>query len=93
VNDEQEVARLRAWLQFYADFYRYALPGVAECSRAALRGDAPPEWKLSEKTDKSQGEHALQGVDGVLADLFGSYWKRQIERADVAKAIRKHLGI
>ena len=93
MDAEQEVERLRKWLRFYAKFYRYSLPGVAECSRAALRGDAPPEWTLNEKSDAVQAEHALQGVDGVLTDLFGSYWKREVERADVAKAIRKHLGV
>jgi len=88
-----EESRLRAWLEFHAKLYRYVLPGISRACELALKGEPPPVWRESDRVGEIQGEYALGGVDGLLCDLFGSDWHKDIRREDVVKAMRKHLGV
>ncbi len=90
---ESENARLRGWLQFYAEFYRYSLHGIASSAETALRGESAPGIRPSASTSETQAQYALRGVDGFLCDLFGSDWHKDIKRHDCVVAMRKHLGI
>ena len=88
-----EEDRLRAWLGFYVELYRYMLPGISRSAEMALKGEPAPDYGHSSRADTTQAQYALGGIDGFLCDIFGSDWHKDIKRDDVVRAMRKHLGL